>query len=147
MRRYVKTFLNRQSASQFSRLAVIGGFNTVVDFALFNLFLTLRLPAALALALAFVLATGLSYFLNRRWTFGISGSGNWSESSSFYLVNLGALLVSEVTVLGAERLIDDINRLGYNLAKVAATAIILLPKFAAYRDVVFRRSLANVERS
>lgn len=147
MKNYLLTFLNKESASQFTRLAVIGGFNTVVDFALFNVFLSMRLPASVALAIAFILATGLSYFLNRRWTFRITGTGSWSESSSFYLVNLGALLVSEVMVIGAERLFPDISRLGYNIAKVAATAMILFPKFAAYRDVVFRRSLANVERS
>ena len=41
----------------------------------------------------------------------------------------------------AAQAFDPLSRIGENVAKVAAVVIILLPKFAAYRDVVFKRAL------
>ena len=43
----------------------------------------------------------------------------------------------------------ELNRLGENLALLVVSGIVLLPKFASYRDIVFRRALdeANEEES
>ena len=39
MKQYVESFLNRESLDQFVKVGVVGVVNTVVSFALFNLFL------------------------------------------------------------------------------------------------------------
>lgn len=142
MSRYLKSFANRRTLGQVIRVGVIGGFNTLVYFIILNVLFG-RMALVAAVTIAFALATAMSYVLNRRWTFQIAdGSvGSARESWAFYLVNLVAWGVTVVVVGGAERMWGELTQPQANLAAIVATAIILLPKFAAYRDVVFKRSL------
>ncbi|MGH8874791.1 MAG: hypothetical protein ACRDVM_06010, partial [Acidimicrobiia bacterium] len=62
MNDYLRTFLTRETLGQLLRVGLIGGFNTVVYFLLFNLFkFPLGMGTVTSVALAFMLATGLSY--------------------------------------------------------------------------------------
>ena len=142
---YLMSFKNRDTLRQIIRVGFIGGFNTIVYFALLNLFLE-PFGRFWAITGAYVLATALSYVMNRRWSFEISdGSvGNAKESASFFVVNLVAWGVSIVMVEIAHTFWGPLTRLEVNLASVVATGLIVLPKFAAYRDVVFKKSLAEV---
>jgi len=142
--RYLRSFANRETLGQVMRVGLIGGFNTIVYFAIFNVLFG-HLSVFWAITIAFGLATGLSYVLNRRWSFKISdGSvGNARESWTFYLVNLGAWGVTVAIVAGAEAMLGELSQLEANLAAVVATGVVIIPKFAAYRDVVFRRSLQS----
>ncbi|MGH8874212.1 MAG: hypothetical protein ACRDVM_03030, partial [Acidimicrobiia bacterium] len=84
---------------------------------------------------------------NRRWSFRIrQGRVSAGEGGSFFVVNFAAMAVTAVIVKGAELTFPGLGVLGYNLANLVAAGGILLPKFAAYRDVVFRRSLARHRR-
>lgn len=144
MRDYLRSFANTESARQFLMMAVIGVVNTIVDFGLVNVFrFGLDWDVFLSVSLAFVLATVLSYFLNRRFTFGMATSGaSASEGAGFVAINLVALAITNGVVWVADVWVGPLDALELNLAKFVATLIVLLPKFAALRDVVFRRSLA-----
>lgn len=145
---YLKSFFTAEALGQMGKLAVIGVLNTAVDFALFNVFLLLRWPLAVAVTVAFLLATVVSYVLNRRWTFQLRDS--WfkaGETGMFVIVNGIALAVTNGIVLGADLWLGPLSALGANLAKLAAAVVILLPKFAGYRDVVFRRAVARAPRN
>jgi putative flippase GtrA len=141
---YMRSFATKQSAHQVVRMGSIGVLNTVVYFALINLFRTLGIFLLARTVLAFVIATALSYVLNRRWTFKIRhrvwGLG---ESLGFLAVNLVAMGVTAAIVLGADALTGPgpMSRLQENLANLVAGAILLVPKLAGYRDLVFRRSI------
>ena len=143
MRSYLRSLVTREAMGQFLRLGVIGGLNTVVYFVLLNvLFSVVGLSDFWSVTWAFVLATGLSYFLNRRWTFQIKkGKGSLRESLVFYVVNLAAWGATVGMVELAEKLFGTSTALQINLASLVATAIILIPKFASYRDLVFKKSL------
>ena len=143
MRRYLSTFATKETMGQFVRMAVIGVFNTVTYFALFNLFrFAVGWTTFWSVTAAFAVATGCSYVLNRRWTFRLGrNTGSWGESGSFYVVNALSWAATVAVVKGAELLWPGIGPLGLNLANLVATGIVLLPKFAAYRDLVFHRSL------
>jgi len=143
MRAYLRSFLTREAAGQFVRLSFIGGLNTIVDFSLFNLLRAgFHFSLFWSVTLAFTFATALSYVLNRKWTFRLSANrGSVRETVWFYVVNLAAWGVTVAIVDGAEVIFGELTLLQANLAKVAATAIILIPKFAGYRDVVFGRAL------
>ena len=145
MRNYLRSFMNGESARQFLVMSLIGVVNTVVDFSLVNLFtFGLGWDVFLSVSLAFLLATMLSYFLNRRFTFGMAASGaNATEGMGFVVVNLVALGVTNVVVWVADLWVGPLDPLELNVAKVVATLIILAPKFAALRDVVFKRALAE----
>ena len=116
--------------------------NTIVYFALLNLFLH-PLGRFWAITVGNVVAIGISYVLNRRWSFRIDdGSiGNARESVIFFAVNLvGWALAIFITEL-SNGIWGPLSRLEVNLASAAATALIVLPKFMLYRDVIFKKSL------
>jgi len=146
---YVQSFFTRHALGQLGKLAIIGLVNTAVDFALFNVFrFQFDWPLAVAVSVAFVLATFVSYVLNRRWTFQLKD--RWfkaGETGMFLIVNAVALAVTNGIVLGADAWFGPLGPIGANAAKVVAAAIILLPKFAGYRDVVFRRAVARAPRN
>jgi putative flippase GtrA len=140
---YLRSFFDRRGLSQMAKLVIIGVVNTGVDFAVFNAFPS-SVPLFWRVTIAFAVATEVSYLLNRRWTFEIKGgSGVWRETTMFFLVNGVAWAATVGIVVGAEALFGDLSRLEENLAKLAAGVVILLPKLASYRDLVFRRSLAG----
>ena len=142
---YVRSFFDRQGMSQMSKLLIIGVVNTGVDFGVFNI-----LPRSMAVdwrvTIAFAVATEVSYLLNRHWTFQLrGGEGVARETLVFFLVNAVAWAATYGIVKGAQVIWGDpdLSRLQENLAKLVAGVIILLPKLASYRDLVFRRSLAR----
>ena len=69
MKNYLISFANRESMVQAIKVAVVGVFNTVVSFSLFNVFLALGLSWFVSITTSFTLTTFMSYLLNRRWTF------------------------------------------------------------------------------
>lgn len=144
MRNYLRSFATREAARQFASVGLIGVFNTFVDFGAFNVLRAVSIPRNWAIVLAFSFATFISYLLNRRWTFRIrSGSLSVRETVNFYVVNLLALLVTLAVVELADAWFGPLDLLGENIAKVAAVAVVLIPKFAGYRDIVFRRALRH----
>jgi len=140
---YIRSFFDRRGLSQMAKLVIIGFVNTGVDFAVFNA-LPSSLPLFWRVTIAFAVATEVSYLLNRRWTFQLrGGEGVARETITFFLVNGVAWAATVGIVLGAEALFGDLSRIEENLAKLVAGVVILLPKLATYRDLVFRRSLAR----
>jgi putative flippase GtrA len=140
---YLSTFRNRESFQQLVKLTIIGVVNTVVDFALFNLFRVQGVSLVPSLILAFTLATLVSYVLNRLWTFKIKhGKGLTRESLAFLLVNAVALAVTVGLVQVADVVWGPLSRFGENVAKLVAGGIVTFPKLAGFRDLVFKRSLA-----
>lgn len=146
MKDYLRSFATRKAARQFASVGLIGVFNTFVDFALFNVFRAVSVPRNWAIVLAFSSATFISYLLNRRFTFGLrSGGVSVRETFNFYAINIVALLVTLVVVEVADMMFGPLDRWGENIAKVAAVVVVLLPKFAGYRDIVFRRAIQDDE--
>lgn len=152
MKQYLKTFMTKESLRQFIRLGLVGGFNTIVDFGIFNILLLMlpneRWEASVAVSLSYIGATAFSYILNRRWTFELDGSwGSGRETGAFYMVNTLALAATLAIVEGAQVLWGPLTVLQLNLAKFAAVVVVLFPKYAGYRDLVFRRSIDKERRS
>lgn len=142
MKSYLKSFMNRDAATQFVKVGMVGVLNTILYFVLFNIFREFGIGLVASVTLAFAAATLFSYLVNRRWTFRIvSASPSIAEGSKFYVVNIVAWAVTVAVVLAADWLFGPLSRLGENIANVVAAGLILLPKFASYRDLVFRRSI------
>ena len=139
---YLKSFLTREAGRQFGKLALIGFVNTAVYFAALNLLRSLEVPLFWRVTISFAVATLVSYLLNRRWTFRLEGGmGPLRETLSFFAVNVVAWGATVALVLGADALFGPLTRLDENLVNLGAGVLILLPKLASYRDLVFRRSL------
>lgn len=148
MKRYLKTLANREALIQMAKLGFIGGFNTVVTLALSLAFRKAGMLDELSVAAAWIIGTLMSYYLNRRWTFSLDAKGaNVRETSHFFGVNIVAALLTVGFVFLAGRLRGELSDAEFLGAQILAAAIIVIPKFAAYRDVVFRRSLSSKANS
>jgi putative flippase GtrA len=143
VKQYVASFLNRKSLDQFFKVGVVGVVNTVVSFALLNLFL-IWFGSVWSASLAFAITTFLSYLLNRTWTFELrDGKVSGRETVQFYIVN-GAAWAATVGMMAlAETFFGPLSKLAANAVFLLAAIVILLPKFASYRDIVFGRALAE----
>lgn len=143
MKSYLKTLVHREAIGQMFRLSLIGTFNTVFTLSLSVVFrevFTMR--DEWAVTAAWIIGTLVSYLLNRRWTFSLETAGaNARETAHFFGVNIVAWLVTVGVVWLAGRWLGELTRFEFIAAQLVATGFIVIPKFAAYRDVVFRKSL------
>lgn len=147
MKRYISTLLTREAFGQFLKVGLVGVANTIVSFALFNLFLWMGWWSVLAVSVAFALTTFMSYLLNRFWTFELKdGKVSGRETLHFYLVNLVAWAGTAGTMWAAEALFGPLSKLAANVVYLITSLVILLPKFASYRDLVFGRAIKDQER-
>lgn len=123
------------------KFGAVGGVNTVVNYALFNvLVLTVLADGQLkATVLATIVATTSSYFMNRHWTFrDRSKSAMRREYSLFFLFN-GAGLLIELGVLAVAKYGLDIHGLlALNLVKTVGLVLGMTFRFWSYRTFVFR---------
>jgi len=142
---YVASFLNRKSFDQFVKVGLVGVLNTAVSFALFNLFLVgFDWSSVLSVTVAFAITTFLSYVLNRMWTFELrDGKVSGRETVQFYLVNGAAWAATAGMMWLAETFLGPLSKLAANGVYLFASIVILLPKFASYRDIVFGKALAD----
>ena len=147
MKDYLASFMTKRAAGQFFKVGLVGVANTVVSFTLFNVFLWMGWWSVLAVSASFAITTFMSYLLNRAWTFEIKdGKVSGRETVKFYLVNLAAWAGTAGTMWLAEAWFGPLSRIGANAVYLATSIVILLPKFASYRDLVFGKAIRKQER-
>ena len=84
--------------------------------------------------------------LNRRWTFRLSEPGEMRrETANFVAINVVAWFVTQAVVGGADWLWGPLTRLEQNFFYLLAAVLIIVPKFAGYRDIVFRKAIDRQE--
>lgn len=140
---------------QFIRFAMVGFLNTLIDFGVLNGLLWLDgYPVGWKLfvfnALAFTLASGNSYILNKQWTFGDSRASTLSQIGLFFfLTSIGLLINCTVVYLLTLPSLSSASVssvVWVNLAKVAATIASLVWNFCSYRCWVFRAKASGQSR-
>ena len=142
MKKYFKSFANRESLNQAIKVGIVGVFNTVVSFSLFNVFRVMGASPQWSLAISFALTTFMSYLINRRWTFALmDGKVSGRETASFFGVNVVAYAVSAGIMAVAQTWLGPLSRLGENFVLVIEAGLLILPKLAGYRDIVFGKAL------
>jgi putative flippase GtrA len=147
MRNYLRTLTTRDAATRMVRLGLIGVLNTIAYFVMFNLLRFAEVSLFWSITIAFGLATLGSYVLNRRWTFDLEhNSGGLGETARFFAVNIVAWLVTVGLVLGAEAWLGPLGTIGENVASLVAAGIVIVPKFASYRDLVFHHAIRHQAR-
>ncbi len=91
MNKYLRSLTTPAALNQLVKVGIVGVANTIVSFALFNLFLGLfggtktvydgfNWEQFWAIALSFLIATEVSYLLNRRWAFDLTASGDTARA-------------------------------------------------------------------
>lgn len=148
MKRYLASFMTKEAFRQFIKVGLVGVANTIVSFALFNLFLWMGWWSVAAVSVAFAITTFMSYLLNRVWAFEIKdGKVSSSETVRFYLINVAAWAGTAGTMWLAEALIGPLSTVAANVVYLITSIVILVPKFASYRDIVFGKAIEEQENS
>jgi putative flippase GtrA len=158
LKNYIKSLFTPTALQQLVKVGLIGVVNTIVSFTLFNVFLSVlggvktvdegfNWEQFWSVALSFIIATFVSYLLNRRWAFALRDSGDAArETAHFFAINLVAWAITQAFVSGADVLWGPLSRLGGNVAYISAALVIIIPKFAGYRDIVFRKAIDEQAR-
>ncbi len=120
------------------KFGLIGGFNTVVDFGLFNLLRSMGVGPLTSSTLALVAATTSAYFLNRHWTFkDRAKSGVGREYVLFFALN-GVGLLIQLACLGFVYYVLRLDGfVAENVARVVGLVLGTMFRFVAYKKWVF----------
>jgi putative flippase GtrA len=146
MKDYLASFMTGRALRQFVKVGLVGLGNTVVSFTLFNAFLWLGWWSVFAVSAAFAITTFMSYVLNRAWAFDLKdGRVSGRETANFYLVNLAAWAGTAGSMWLAETSLGPLSTVAANLVYLMTSIVILVPKFASYRDIVFGRAIREQE--
>ena len=141
----MKTIVQKITNRQESRFAIIGAFNTALDFAIL-IFLAHFL--GVSKIIANTISTGvcfvISFFLNKKITFESAAKSRRDtvrELTLFTLVTLFGLWVIQGAIIWAivpifERFLSP--NIATLAAKIPATAASLIWNFVMYKKVVFR---------
>ncbi|WP_432985725.1 GtrA family protein [Dactylosporangium sp. CA-233914] len=134
--------------TELFKFGAVGCVNTAVDFILVNALLFIGPLKAKIVAV--VVATTVSYLLNRQWTYKNRDSGSVRrEYVLFFALNGVGLLIQEAGLAVAkyglhfnEANPDD--RLAFNIANAAGIGLAMIFRFWAYRTWVFTDQTAQV---
>lgn len=133
--------LLKQHAEKF-RFALVGGFNTALDFGLLFLFVNLGVDKIIANYLSTSVSFIFSFFANKTFTFRASGDAR-REFFTFVIVTLFGLwvlqplVIAGVTALASPLEISDSATL--IVAKLIATLVSLTWNYIMYSRVVFHK--------
>lgn len=127
-------------AREIGKFGVVGGLNTVVDYAVFNLLLPIG-PVK-ANVVSTMVATATSYGMNRHWTYrDRAKDAARREFVLFVAFNVVGLLIQSA-VLGAAKyglhFDEHHDKLELNIAKAVGIGVAMVFRFWAYRTFVFR---------
>ncbi len=120
---------------QAARFAMVGAVNTAVDVGLFAIFFyILAWPLLLANGGGFMVAVGVSYVLNKTWTFADSSRGReaFRRGLAFAAVAAGGLAIGSLAIWLAAHAVVPI------LAKLVSIGATFLWNFTVSRRWVFR---------
>lgn len=129
---------------QIVKFSLVGVLNTAIDFSLLNLLIQIfswgLIPAN---TISFSLAVINSYFLNKYWTFRNHQSAHLRQFSSFILVSLIGLGLSNLLIYYGTQFLGTYDfglsfSWHYNIAKAVSAVVVLTWNFFASKFFVFR---------
>lgn len=131
---------------KFLKFGVVGASGAVIDFGL-TAFCKgiLGIPELLANAIGFTLAATSNYYLNRIWTWKSKSKDVGVEYAKFFFVSLIGLGLNSLIVFLLKdtsivpRFVDTTLDWDFWVAKVIATAIVMVWNFLANNFFTFRK--------
>lgn len=133
--------------SQFSKYAAVGFLGAAIDFGMLNvLSIALGVTAGLTIGWinvpGFLLAVINAYVWNKLWVFesGVEG-GLFKDFPKFLGVTVSGLLINSGIIVLATTYIPPVwgaaDAVWLNLAKIAATIVVIIWNFSGYKFLVF----------
>lgn len=131
-----------QHAEKF-RFALVGGFNTALDFGILFFLTSLGIDKLVANFISTSIAFVFSFFANKTFTFKTTSGDAKREFMSFMIVTLFGLWVLQPLVIsGVSALLHSTNlstAVVLLIAKLIATVVSLIWNYLLYSRVVFRK--------
>jgi putative flippase GtrA len=125
------------------RFVIVGGANTVIDFAFYNLFskvFGLALPVANMVS-SFI-AMLFSFFMNKKWTFQSAGKNYLREVGLFFTFTIiGIWVIQSGTIWLIENTFSSVDWQNFwlkNILKAIASVPSLIWNYITYNKFVFR---------
>ena len=140
----------RVLAKELSAFGVVGIANLFVDIGLFNLCLKLGIGPTTSNVVSTGVATTLSYFANRHWSFSHRArTALHREYLLFFGINLFALGISSAMVAATYYMFGLHGRFALNVAKIVGIGIGTVFRFWSYKRWVFlaQPAVAHTERA
>jgi putative flippase GtrA len=133
---------------QIAKFVAVGGLNTLLDLGILNTLIFLSGIAAgwwysIFKGISFIVAVINSYFWNKYWTFGASGTASIKEFSQFFVVSLIGFGINiglasfVVNVMGSPEGISPER--WANIGAISATIASLIWNFVGYKFIVFKK--------
>jgi putative flippase GtrA len=132
---------DRATVLKAMSFALIGLFNTVLDFGVFSLaYYFFGLPIIAANLTSWTVAVSTSYVLNSMITFSVESRGELAVKTyaTFVLAQLAGFAANTTTILIASHFMPVL------LGKVLATGVSFMVNFSLSHFVVFRRTAADI---
>lgn len=134
--------LVKQHAEKF-RFALVGGFNTALDFGILFLFVALGGDKIIGNYLSTTIAFVFSFFANKTFTFKAKTGNVRREFIAFTIVTIfGLWVLQPIVILGVSAGLDPLA-LGEPalllIAKLVATVVSLIWNYIMYSRVVFKK--------
>jgi putative flippase GtrA len=123
------------------RFVLVGGFNTVLDFALLNGLSVLGLPVMGANTVSTGIAMISSFILNKKYTFRSDSKNHLKDVTLFIIFTLvGLWVIQNLVISGLLHVLpaDWSQFMRLNGAKVLGTGVSMVWNYLSYKHVVFR---------
>ena len=114
--------LELPAVRQFVKYGLVGASNTIVNFVVYSIGVTIGIHYLIALVLGYAVGALNSYLLNRHWTFRAGHIAHTTAGTRF------ALVTSAAIALNVALLYVLVHHAG--IAKTPAQAILVLPILA-----------------
>ena len=126
------------------RFALVGGFNTALDFGLLFLFVALGLDKIAGNFLSTSIAFVFSFFANKSFTFKSKGGNAKREFITFMVVTLiGLWILQPLVILAVSAAITPLQLtepIVLFIAKLIATIVSLVWNYLLYSRFVFKKA-------
>jgi putative flippase GtrA len=131
---------------EISAFGVVGVVNLFVDIGLFNLVhFRIGLGPTTSNIISTGVATTISYFANRHWSFSHRArTGLRREYVLFFVINLVALGISSVVIAFTYYVVGDHSPFALNVAKFIGIGIGTVFRFWSYKRFVFPATAHSV---
>lgn len=125
------------------KFAIVGGFNTALDFGLLFLFVFLGLDKIPANFISTGIAFIVSFFLNKSFTFKNKSKNVYKQFAAFLIVTIiGLWVLQPIIIWGFSAATASLNlneHLSLLIAKLIATVVSLVWNYILYAKFVFKK--------
>lgn len=130
---FFKKTLNQKSWTQLIHYLCVGGVSALVEWGTFSVILSVNINYLIAVFISFIFATGVNYWLCKRFIFFHSQHVIYMEATLIYLVSAIGLILNILLMW----LMVDIKDMHPIVSKVPATGTVFIWNFISRKFWVF----------